>query len=243
MPDDGTTYETWADPRDVRPVAARIDLHCHSAFSKDSLGTLDAIAAAARGKGLDGVCLTDHDTVRHHGAIEDWNRTHGDGFRFWPGCEVSTNTGHMLAIGIREAVPYGLPVEETIDEIIAAGGMAVPSHPLRRGSGVRMDGLDRHGTIIRAVEVWNAQEPERRNQEVADWARTNRVGGTGGSDAHQVHDTGNGYTLFPDNVDLLDDLLDQLAGGDTWGVGTKTARTTLVRQAARNTLRRLTRRL
>ncbi len=38
-----------------------IDLHCHSNNSDDSLLSIDEIAAHSKAKGLDGICITDHE--------------------------------------------------------------------------------------------------------------------------------------------------------------------------------------
>ncbi len=232
-----------ADPGPDR-VKARIDLHCHSAYSKDAIGTLQEIADAARAKGLDGVCITDHDTLAHHPAIDVWNRIHDAGtFRLFAGCEVTTREGHLLAFGLREAVPRGLPVAEAVDAIRDQAGVCIPAHPLRRFTGIGVEGLAVASARVPAVEVWNAQDLGGRNAHTATWAVENGKGGTGGSDAHQVHDVGHGVTEFLEPVDDLEGLLKALETGHTWGVGRKTALATLVRQATRNTWRRATGRL
>ena len=38
-----------------------IDLHCHSNNSDDSLLSIDQIAINSKEKGLDGICITDHE--------------------------------------------------------------------------------------------------------------------------------------------------------------------------------------
>lgn len=235
-------------PGDLRfRPQAWVDLHCHSGYSKDALGGLDEIAAVARDKGLTGVCLTEHDTLDHGTAVAAWNDDHADGgFRFFAGCEISSRQGHVLAYGIDERVAYGLSLVETLRAIEHAGGIGVPAHPVRRGSGAGIEGLEAlvrdpdHQSLLSAVEVWNAQQLGGRNRRVATWAKGHGLGGVGGSDAHQVHDAGNGYTVFPEPVHTVDDLVRQLRAGRTWGRGGRTRIRTLLRQGIRNRVKRAT---
>lgn len=217
---------------------ARIDLHCHSAFSKDALGELDALAAAATAKKLNGVCLTEHNTVAHHDALAAWNDAHDGAFRFFPGNEVSARGGHVLSIGAIEGIPMGRSVLETVTRIHDAGGVAIPAHPFRRGSGIGRKELEGVAQELYAVEVFNAQELGAGNRNAASWCVANSLGGTGGSDCHQVHDVGNGYTEFMDPVRNAGELVQLLKEGETWGVGHRTRFATLVRQASRNVVRR-----
>lgn len=219
---------------------SRIDLHAHSAFSKDAIGGLDALAAEATAKGLDGVCLTEHNTVRHHDAIERWNEENGDlPFRFFPGTEVSARGGHVLAFGITQPVPFGRSVLETIHLIQDQEGVACPAHPYRRGSGIGPKLLDELVDDLHVIEVWNAQDLMGGNRHAAAWAVQNVKGGTGGSDCHQVHDVGNGYTDFLDAIRDIDDLVRALKEGNCWGVGGRTPVQTLLRQGTRNLVRRM----
>lgn len=226
--------------------AACIDLHVHSAFSNDALGTLEEIARAARAKGVGGAVLTEHDTMRHRSRIETWNRDHAPDdtdFRFYVGTEVSATGGHILGIGIQETIPYGRSPAETIELIEDQGAVAVPAHPGRRGSGIGYEAVERlhlDPTVrLRAIEVHNAQELWDRNETTAALAERLDLGGTGGSDAHQVYDVGNAYTLFPEPVCHLDDMIRQLQDGRTWGTGTRTGLPTLLRQGTRNLIRRV----
>lgn len=237
-PDSG---DAWEDPP---KTGSRIDLHAHSGFSKDALGTLDQLAAAATTKGLDGVCLTDHNTLKHHAAIDRWNDENGDlPFRFYRGLEVSARGGHILAYGLTEGVPFGRTVLETIDLIRDQGGIACPAHPFRRGSGMGRKLMDELVDHLNVVEVWNAQDLLGGNKHAASWAVQNVKGGTGGSDCHQVHDVGNGYTEFMTQVHNEADLLKALLDGNSWGMGGRTAVPTLLRQGSRNLVRRMQGRL
>src|SRR5207247_10510641 len=105
------------------------ETHCHSVYSNvcrrwfDALNTpREMIESAFRG-GLDGIIVTDHDTVK--GGLAGKKIARGyNGFHVIPGAEVSSMAGHILAIGIEENIPKGLCLEESVDRIHDSGGAA-----------------------------------------------------------------------------------------------------------------------
>lgn len=223
------------DPLDGQ---VRIDLHVHAQWSPDAFGDLDRLAKRGQEKGLAGLVLTEHDTIRHHEPMRKWNQEHdGTPFTFYPGIEVSTQAGHLLAIGVQEEIPKQQGLEETIDQIHDAAGLPVPAHPYRPFTGIGDDILRLTAGRLHALEVHNAQETVRSNQRAGTFANATQMGGTGGSDAHQVHDVGNGYTIFPGPVDTLDDLIAQLKRGKTHGGGIRTRWPTRLRQRTRIAVR------
>ncbi|MGW9123009.1 CehA/McbA family metallohydrolase, partial [Streptomyces sp. NPDC055663] len=75
----------------------RGDCHVHSVHSDGEL-TPQQLTAAARSAGLDFLATTEHNTAAAHGV---WNRPAGDDLLVILGEEVTTRTGHWLALGIR----------------------------------------------------------------------------------------------------------------------------------------------
>ncbi len=216
----------------------RIDLHVHAKWSADAIGGLDELARTGMRKGLDGLALTEHNTTRHHIAIKRWNRDHKDRpFVFYPGTEITTQQGHLLAIGIHYDIPKRLPLEEALDHVERAGGVAIPAHPQRPITGIGEVWLNAITRRIRVLETYNAQQTPQSNERAAAHAQERGLGATGGSDAHQVHDVGNAYTIMPEPVSSLDDLLDQLSGRKTLAEGHRTRWLTRARQRVRIGLR------
>jgi predicted metal-dependent phosphoesterase TrpH len=211
-----------------------IDLHVHAQWSADAIGDLDQLAHQARSKGLQGLCLTEHNTTRHHKPLRAWNRDHkDDDFRYFPGIEVSTRQGHVLAIGVETEIPAKHDIEETLETIRDAGGIGIPAHPHRRFTGIGADLLERLLPHLRLIETHNAQETPSSNQLAARFANTHGLSGTGGSDAHQVHDVANAYTVFQRPVEDLDTLLTELEQGRVHADGGRTRWATRWRQRAR----------
>jgi predicted metal-dependent phosphoesterase TrpH len=140
---------------------------------------------------LDGVAITDHDTVQ--GALKLVNNRE---IIIIPGMEVSTLQGHVLAFNVTEPVPSNLSVLETIEKIHELGGIAVAAHPsvMLKGLRIRMY----KDLNFDAVEVINAAAfpfflSTRLNQRMAVNLNLPQ---TGGSDAHYAPEIGLAYTLI-----------------------------------------------
>src|SRR5207249_9937544 len=98
------------------------ETHCHSVYSNrrrrwfDALNTPREMIESAIRRRLDGLIITDHDTVRGGLAGKKIARRH-DGFHVIPGAEVSSMAGHILAMGIEANVAKALSLEETAERI------------------------------------------------------------------------------------------------------------------------------
>ena len=201
-----------------------IDLHTHTyPLSHDSLLSPDELIEAAKGAGLDGVCLTEHDFVWDPPQLRDLSRRHG--FLVIPGIEVNTEDGHVLAFGLDRYV-YGMHrVGELAGLAEAASAVLLAAHPYRRQLPfeLRHDGdwsqaleralanpAYRH---VRALETFNGRGSPRENrfsQEMRD-----RLGlpAFAASDAHHIRDVGRCATEFQSPVRDLAGLIAELKSG------------------------------
>ena len=102
----------------------KIDLHVHTWYS-DSTGSVKAVLEVARRKGLDGIAITDHDTLR--GAYEALERR--GRLIVIPGEEVKTAQGEILALGVKRLIPKNLSINEAIWRTHTQGGLVVIPHP------------------------------------------------------------------------------------------------------------------
>ncbi|HLF87415.1 MAG TPA: PHP domain-containing protein, partial [Anaerolineales bacterium] len=85
------------------PEFYRVETHCHTIFSKDSLTHPADLLAACRKKGLDRVIITDHNTISGAVAANEL-----DPDRVIIGEEIMTRAGELLAAFVLEEVPAGL---------------------------------------------------------------------------------------------------------------------------------------
>lgn len=172
----------------------RLDLHIHSRYSPDSkLDPVD-IVRVARSRGLDGIAITDHNATE--GAAKAWDYAKGVGVTVIRGTEVSTNRGHVLAYGITKQIPRDLSPGETVDRILAQGGVPVAAHPYRFWSGLGEE--ETIAATFAAYEVRNARTLRGGNAKAAALAATRGVAGTGGSDAHFLGEVGQAFTVVAD---------------------------------------------
>jgi predicted metal-dependent phosphoesterase TrpH len=167
----------------------RLEFHCHTRYSPDSLAHPRDVLEACRRKGIDRVVITDHNTITGALVAKDL-----DPARVIIGEEIMTTEGELLAAFLTEEVPAGLTPEETIDRLRAQGAFISVSHPfdvLRNGHW-RRDHLLRIVSRVDAVEVFNARCMwPGFNAQARHFAEQHRLAGTVGSDAHTILELGN----------------------------------------------------
>jgi len=170
-------------------LTLKIDLHVHTIYSHDSLVTAKDLIFYARKRGLDGVAITDHDRI--DGAFKIAKETD---FLIIPGIEISSSKGHIIGLDVDELVPPKLGVDETLDRIHEAGGIAVACHPI---TFFKESLKGRISSRFDAIEVVNSSAfpfkySVRRSEEIASRLGIPRVAG---SDAHYGPEIGYAYTL------------------------------------------------
>jgi predicted metal-dependent phosphoesterase TrpH len=192
---------------------SRLDLHVHSRHSHDARGSVLELAEAARAHGLLGFALTDHDSIAGHAEIQDAMAQTGQ--IIVPSAEITTAEGHLLALGIRAAVPKGLGLKDTIDLVQAQGAIAVAAHPLRFWTGLGPRGLREHAELghLHAAEARNARERQLAQQNTERLCRELGLALVGGSDAHWVRDIGTCSTQFDEPPVTVEDVLDGIRRG------------------------------
>ena len=179
----------------------RFDLHIHSCHSHDCLLQVDDILKQAVKTGLDGIAITDHNTVE--GSLQARRRAKELNLPLivLPGMEVSTTKGHLLVLGITENIPYGLSPEKTIEMVREKGGVVIPSHPFKMKGIGRVDGLD-----VDAIETFNSSCMFGENAKAKKMATSLGRSEVGGSDSHLLDTIGFGITEIdaePDEVAVL----------------------------------------
>lgn len=170
----------------------RFDLHVHSNCS-DGRDDVRTILRAAARRDLDGLSITDHDTLR--GSQQAMKIIQEDKLDLIliPGAEVTTSEGHLLVLGIEDLPPRGLSPEETTDLAREQGGIAIvphPYHPFRHAIG-RIPECD-------AVEVYNSKHLFGiANARARREAKKRHLPMVAGSDSHFAATVGLGVTEIP----------------------------------------------
>jgi hypothetical protein len=162
-------------PAEGIPEPVRGAFHIHSRRS-DGTGTLDEIAAAASRAGLKFVVITDHgDATRQPDPP-----TYRSGVLCIDAVEITTSSGHLVALGLRDRAPYPLggDPQDVVEDVARLGGMSIAAHPASPKASLRwtdwrppLDGLewlnadsewrDEHaGSLVRAILTYPWRKPE-----------------------------------------------------------------------------------
>jgi len=178
----------------------KLDLHIHTRGS-DGYGTPEEIVAQALQAGLDGICITDHHKTVTEEGLKVAELARAKGLLVFRGCEYSTADGHLLVYGCDVAelgAGYYPSMQDLIDAVNAAGGVAIPAHPYKGYRRALRDDV-RALRGVPAYEVVNGQvsyQCPANNAKAQEAAKAKKVKGTGGSDAHSPRDVGLASTVF-----------------------------------------------
>ena len=132
----------------------RVEFHCHTVFSEDSLTSPQKLVDTCRRKGIDRVVVTDHNTIAGARAAQEL-----DPGLVIVGEEILTTKGEILAAFVTEEIPPFLSPQETIRKLKDQGAFISVSHPfdrLRKG-GWQEDDLFEIIPDVDAIEVYNSR--------------------------------------------------------------------------------------
>ncbi len=184
----------------------KLDLHihswhsCHPFWGHDCYSKPRDIVKTAIKAGLDGISVTDHNSLKGGMAAARTAKGIRGGFRVIQGMEIKSSRGDILAYGVREEIPLGLSPEETIERILDQGGVPVIAHPFcgfftRLITRSKWDETLITGLSIRfkrriGIEVLNSGTGELGNKRALALAERLRLPRSAGSDSHILDSIG-----------------------------------------------------
>jgi len=178
-----------------QPPLLRVEFHCHTYYSGDSLARPEDLLRVCRRRGIDRLAITDHNTIA--GALRCREL---DAQRVIVGEEIMTQSGELLAFYLQEEIPPGLPPLEAIARLREQGALISVAHPfdyLRKGAWP-MAVLMEIAPLVDAIEVFNARcLYPGANFQAEQFAREQRLPATVGSDAHTASEVGRATLLLP----------------------------------------------
>jgi predicted metal-dependent phosphoesterase TrpH len=205
-----------------------IDLHMHTVRGAYDSGLQpEDLIAESRRIGLTGVAITEHDRLWERHSLVAFREEHPD-LLVENGMEVSTELGHVIAVGLPSVVS-GIHriarLREVADEV---GGYLIAAHPFRhwtdaiyfsRQGKPQVDLSPEHlATLpvfeyVDAIEVLNGATPPAENLLASQVAELLGKPGAGGSDCHSKQGIGYYCTVFEKAVDSSATLLAELRAG------------------------------
>jgi predicted metal-dependent phosphoesterase TrpH len=173
----------------------RVDMHLHTAASFDCLSAPEAVVARAAARGIDRICVTDHNAV---GAALALQRRFPE--RVIAGEEVKTAEGvDVIGLFLDSVIPAGTPAVEACRRIHHQGGLVYVPHPFAGGKGAGGELLRSLEEHIDIVEAFNARVHDAElNTRAGDWAAARGLPVGAGSDAHTLAEIGRGWVELPD---------------------------------------------
>ena len=169
-------------------------MHVHTNHSK-KCGWMrpERLIEVAIEKRLDGLAVTDHNTISGAEEILDIVQDELVRLEVIIGEEIATDRGEVLAYFINEEIKPG-PFEDVLSRIKQSGGVSAIPHPFDRirkgfnGAEAVLDDVD-------AIEVLNARC--LFNRRALDLCLDRKKPMLGGSDAHFYREVGRAWTEYP----------------------------------------------
>ena len=172
----------------------KVEFHCHTNASKDSLTHPRDLVDMCHRKGIDRVIITDHNSIKGAKAAHAL-----DPDLVIVGEEIMTTQGEILAAFVQEEIPKGLAPAETIQRLKDQGAFISVSHPFdawREGGWQEADLLEILPDVD-AIEVYNSRcMLPHFNRAARRFAEKHDIAGTVGSDAHVAFELGRSLMLL-----------------------------------------------
>ena len=193
-----------------------IDLHMHECtYSKDSVLTLETIVKTARLKGLDGVCITDHDSMGLRSQAEAYSRKVD--FPIFVGVEHYSLQGDIVAFGLDKAPDHRMEAQAFIDLVKSQGGVCFAAHPFRNNN----RGLEELLAQVRGldgIEAFNASASPEANLRALEYCRRLHLQPVGVSDCHVEEKIGHYATFLPGEARSLKEFMELFRKGHCYPV-------------------------
>jgi len=213
-----------------------IDSHIHTIYSGDATGTPREIIKRARSIGLDAIAISDHNTMKGSLIAQEEVKDFKD-ILIIPAMEITTNKGHIVALGINEEIKKGLSPEETVDLIHDMDGIAIVPHPFVR----YRDGLFakiKH-MHVDAIETMNSRYIfGYSNWRAKKLSIEKNIPEIGASDSHFVGAVGSCVT----DVDAdfsIESILKAIKDGKTTAYGDRTPLPLILKEVINKKIKRV----
>lgn len=174
----------------------RVELHCHTDASADSLLSIPKLLAVCKQRKIDKIAITDHNTIQNALLAQQMAPD-----SVIVGEEILTRQGELLAFFVKEEIPAGFDAAEVIAELRRQGAFISVSHPydsFRKGHWQEADLIQVAGQVD-AVEIFNARcLLNQHNHQARSFAKQHNLLGTVGSDAHSAGEVGKAHHIMED---------------------------------------------
>ncbi len=205
-----------------------VDMHVHTVRgAADSSLKPEQLSEVAKEIGLTGVNITEHDRMWDDHLLKEFREQ--SGLFVNRGMEVSTDMGHILAVGLTAYVPGIRKAKELRAVLDDLGGFMIVAHPFRhffdpvhfRREGrppfdmTPEEAAERMSIfgLVDDIEVANGGTHAKENQFALKVARVLGKQGVGASDCHSTQGVGYFVTVFEEELHDGAHMLELLHAG------------------------------
>ncbi|WP_321418846.1 PHP domain-containing protein [uncultured Methanomethylovorans sp.] len=182
----------------------KYDLHTHTKYSP-RCGYMEpkTIVKLARKRGLDGIAITDHDTIK--GSMK--TREYADkSLEVIIGSEVMTSRGEVIGLFLSDEI-LSTDFISVVEEIHDQNGIAIVPHPFDTLRKSALWPTEDDVKYLDGVEGFNARNVyQKSNTDAIEFGKKHKLAITAGSDAHFSNEIGNAGVIT-DNADLREAIL------------------------------------
>ena len=192
----------------------KADLHVHTEYSLDCNTSLEQVINRCLATGINCIAIADHGTIE--GALKIQSVAP---FTVIVAEEILTPHGEIMGMFLKDGIPSGLSVEQTISRIRSQGGLVCIPHAfdIFRRSALDRAKLEELVGQIDILEAFNSRSPLiQSSTEARGFAEKHGILVSAGSDAHSLGEIGHAYVKIPE-FNGKDEFLQALAKGEITG--------------------------
>ena len=182
----------------------KFDLHVHSKYSK-KCGYMEprCIVKAAVRRGLDGIAITDHDTIIGGLKTAEYS---GNDFEVIIGSEIMTSRGEIIGLFLSEEI-QSRDFVGAIEEIQNQNGIVIVPHPFDTLRKSALHPTEKEAELVEGLEGFNGRSVfQKSNTEAVEFGTRNKLAITAGSDAHFSNEVGNAG-IITDSSDIKEAII------------------------------------
>lgn len=166
----------------------KYDLHIHSKYSSDGILDPKKIIQIAIRRGLNGIAITDHNTIKGGLKAKDYEN---EDFTVIVGSEIMTTKGEIIGLFLSEEIKSN-DVQVVISEIKDQNGIILIPHPFDELRHSAFHPTEEDVKFIDVIEGFNSRCVfQKYNENAIGFAKKHNLPITAGSDAHFLNEVGN----------------------------------------------------
>ena len=202
----------------------KIDMHTHTIYSK-KCGYMEPkkLIQVAIKKGLDGIAITDHNTIKGGVRAKEYET---ENFEVIVGSEIMTDRGEVIGLYLDEEINNkSNNIYDVISEIKEQNGIVIIPHPFDKLRHSAFNPTKNDVNLIDCVEGFNSRCVFQNYNVIAvEFGTEHNLVITAGSDAHFFSEIGNAGVITD-----RDDLRESIRRGNIEIFGKKSAITNHVK--------------